>query len=137
MKGGLRKIIASLAAGTLLALVPMPEAVAVSHRGRWVGETSQERLIKFRVNGSEQITYLKVVIEVPGMFGCVVTWESRNIKAQIRSDGRFVVKGKDGLDTVVVKGEFISRRRAAGTAKTSLIGECIGDKKVRWTARRR
>lgn len=131
-----RRATAILVSVAFLALAAMPAASAAWHEGRWVGETSQGRIIKFRVNASAEITFLKVVIEVAGMTGCVVTWTSRNIEAPIRDDGTFVVKGSDGLDTVVVKGELLSRRRAEGTAKTSLVGECIGKKKVTWEARR-
>lgn len=60
------------------------------------------------------------------MLGCVVTWESRNLRVPIHEDATFVVKGKDGPDTVVVKGELVTRRRAEGPAKTSLVGERIG-----------
>lgn len=134
--GGFRKAAAIVVSVAFLALAAIPAASAASPQGTWAGDTSQGRAIKFRVNASEQITFLKVVIEVPGMFGCVVTWTSRNIRAPIRDDGTFVVKGQDGLDSIVVKGEVVARRRAEGTAKTSLAGDCIGKKKVTWEARR-
>lgn len=136
MTGSIHRIIALVAMSALVVLAAMPSALASVPAGTFAGETAQDRPITVRVNDRDEVTFFKVVLEVPGILGCVVTWKAGNLHEPIASDGSFVLRGEDGLDSVVVKGEFVSRRRAEGTAKTSLIGECIGSKKVTWSATR-
>ena len=136
MTGSKRRLVALIAVCLGAVLASMPSALASVPAGTFAGDTSQDRPVTVRVNAKEEVTFFKVVIEVTGMFGCVVTWKAGDLDAPIADDGTFVVRGEDGLDSVVVKGEFVSRRRAEGTAKTSLIGDCIGDKKVTWSATR-
>jgi hypothetical protein len=136
MSGSIRRLVALIAVCLLAVLASMPSALASVPGGTYAGDTSQDRPINIRVNEQDEVTFFKVAIEVSGMFGCVVTWKAGNLDEPIADDGTFILRGEDGLDSVVVKGEFVSRRRAEGTAKTSLIGDCIGDKKVTWSATR-
>ena len=136
MSGPIRKVVALAAACTLALLVPMPSALAGVHEGTFRGETSQALGFTVRVNAREEIRFVKVVIDVPGDLGCVVTWKAADLRVFIGKDGTFVVRGQNGLDTLVVRGEFVTRRTVEGTAKTSVEGDCSGDKRVTWTATR-
>ena len=44
----------------------------------------------------------------------------------IAKDGTFVIRGEENRDTLVVRGEFVSRRKPEGTAKTIMVGTCEG-----------
>lgn len=136
MSGRVRRLVAMTAIASLAVLVPMPSAVAGVHQGRFRGETEQARKISFRVNGKETVTFLRVVIEVPGPTGCVIEWDATEIAEPIQKDATFVVRGEQNRDVLVVRGEFVSRRRAEGTAKTIMVGACEGRVKVAWTATR-
>lgn len=136
MNAPMRRLVAVTAVASLAVLVPMPEAAAGVHQGRFRGETDQARKISFRVNRKEAVTYLRVVIEVPGPTGCVIEWDATDVAEPILEDGTFVVRGKEHRDTLVVRGEFVSRRKAEGTAKTIMVGACEGREKVTWTATR-
>ena len=104
MSGPIRKVVALAAACTLALLVPMPSALAGVHEGTFRGETSQALGITVRVNAREEIRFVKVVIDVPGDLGCVVTWKAADLRVPVREDGTFVVRGQNGLDTLVVRG---------------------------------
>lgn len=136
MSGRVRRLIAMTAIASLAVLVPMPSAVAGVHQGRFRGETEQARKITFRVNRQEEITFLRVVIEVPGPTGCVIEWDATDVDEPIQEDETFVIRGEQSRDTLVVRGEFVSRRKAEGTAKTIMVGACEGRKRVAWTATR-
>jgi hypothetical protein len=136
MNGRVRRLVAMTAIASLAVLVPMPSAAAGVHQGRFRGETEQARKIAFRVNRQEEITFLRVVIEVPGPSGCVVGWDATDVDEPIAKDGMFVIRGEENRDTLVVRGEFVSRRRAEGTAKTIMVGACEGREKVAWVATR-
>lgn len=136
MSGPVRRLIAMTAIASLAVLVPMPSATAGVHKGRFRGETEQARNISFRVNRQEEITSLRVVIEVPGPTGCVIDWDATDVDEPIQKDGTFVIRGEQSRDTLVVRGEFVSRRKAEGSAKTIMVGACEGRTKVAWTATR-
>jgi hypothetical protein len=136
MSGRVRRLVAMTAIAALAVLVPMPSAVAGVHEGRFRGETEQARKITFRVNRQEEVTSLRVVIEVPGPTGCLIEWDAADVDEPIQGDGTFVIRGEENRDVLVVRGEFLSRRKAEGTAKTIMIGACEGRAKVAWTATR-
>lgn len=136
MSGPMRRLVALAAVCALVVLVPAPSAMAGPHGGTFRGETSQALAIVIRVNEQEEIRFVKVVIDVPGDLGCVVTWKAADLRVPIAEDGTFVVRGQSGLDTLVVRGEFVSRRKAEGTAKTSVEGDCSGGKRVTWRTTR-
>lgn len=136
MDGRVRRLVAMTAIASLAVLVPMPSAVAGVHEGRFRGETEQARKISFRVNRHEEVTSLSVVVEVLGPTGCVIGWDAADVDEVINEDGTFVIRGEQNQDTLVVRGEFVSRRKAEGTAKTIMVGACEGREKVTWVATR-
>jgi hypothetical protein len=119
MNGRVRRLVAMTAIASLAVLVPMPSAAAGVHQGRFRGETEQARKIAFRVNRQEEITFLRVVIEVPGPSGCVVGWDATDVDEPIAKDGTFVIRGEENRDTLVVRGEFVSRRKAEAPRRRS------------------
>jgi hypothetical protein len=54
----------------------------------------------------------------------------------IKVDKTFVVKGRDGLDHFVVRGEFVAKNRATGTVHSGVIEDCIGDGRATFVANR-
>lgn len=136
MRRPVSRLVALATVASLAVLVPMPSAVAGVHEGRFRGQTEQARKVSLRVNRQEEVTSLRIVIEVPGPTGCVVEWDAKDVDEAIRKDGRFVLRGEQNRDSLVVRGEFVSRRKAEGTAKTVMVGACEGTKKVSWVAKR-
>lgn len=120
-----------------LTLAAIPSAASASaHQGTWRGTTAQGRGINFRVNAYERITYLAMNIEVKG-FSCsaVITWKFTG-SVQIRPDGYFTVKGTSGIDSLTVKGHFLSKFRAEGTAQSTVFSPCYATGKTTWVAKR-
>jgi hypothetical protein len=121
----------------VLGMAAVAPVEAISRTGTWRGPTAEGHVIAFRVNAAQRITWVRFKIDVTGAF-CegTVTWEATHLSVPIRADNTFKITGSEGLDTFTVRGEFVARNRARGTAKTSLIGECVASGYTRWSANR-
>jgi len=128
------KVASILAVSLALGLLPATPAAAGVHQGTWRGTTGEQRNIAFRVNGSEQVTWLRFKIEVESVLcKAVITWEASG-SYPIRPDGTFVVKGMDGLSSFRVQGVFLGRARAEGIAKTTVFDPCFASGRTQWKA---
>lgn len=134
MGGRMRRLVAMTAIASLAVLASMPSAIAGIHEGRFRGQTAQERKVGFRVNRHEEIRSFRIEIKVPGDLGCIIDWDAEDVDEPIHKDGSFVIRGEQNKDTLVVRGRFVSRHRAEGTAKTVMVGPCQGTKRVSWVA---
>ena len=125
----------------LFVLSALP-ASAASRAGTWRGDTSQDFGIRFIVGDDERVKTVKVTIEYESD-ECIlqVTWEF-GLDSRIRDDGTFrldLVDDQDDRDTALILGEFVTRQRAEGTFRSSLVeGGGCGDLKGKgtWTAKR-
>lgn len=135
MRRWVRPLVATSLALTMTLVASTP-AQAVSREGTWRGPTSQGYNIRFRVNPAQQITFVTFTVFIDGAF-CEgpVTWSATG-RFPIRADDTFVVRGRDGIDSFLVKGEFVARNRAKGILKSSTITGCIGSGRATWVATR-
>jgi hypothetical protein len=107
--------VALIIAGVLLAASP---AAAVNRDGLYRGMTSQDRLIRFVVEGEEiRDVRLSVFHESCNL---TVLATSGNVAFRIEDDNTFVMRffANGRSDKVVVRGEFTSRNRARGTFRS-------------------
>lgn len=107
--------VAAVVGACLLAAVP---ALAVDRDGVWKGSTSQDRAVRFEVEG-DTITAVKISV-LHEACNLTVTANSRRTDFSISDDGAFTMRffGGEGRDRLVVRGEFTSRRRAKGVVRS-------------------
>lgn len=102
--------------------------------GTWVGETNQGLLIKFKINGDDEVTFIKIKVEVDGP-GCssVITHTATRLEIPIAND-RFTVEVGVGDFAATVKGRFTSETRARGSIVADTTGGCPGHRRTSWNA---
>jgi hypothetical protein len=108
--------IAAVVGTCLLVAVP---ALGVNRDGVWQGSTSQDRPIRFEVEG-DTITEVKVSAFHEAC-SLVVLARLRNTSFAIEEDGSFTMRffgGENAQDRLVVRGDFTSRQRARGTFRS-------------------
>jgi hypothetical protein len=136
----LRRWIVPVAA-TLVVLSGLP-ADAATREGTWRGDTSQDFRVRFIVGDDERIKDITIKIEYENDT-CVrtVTW-GFGLDVRIRDDDTFRLRladDADDRDTAVIRGEFVTRRRAEGTFRGTFSdgGACndLGAKGT-WVAKR-
>lgn len=119
MKIGVRARVALLVAVTSASLLVASPALGVNRDGVWRGATSQDRTIRFEVDG-DTISAVKVsVFHAP--CSLTVVARARDTAFPIRQDGSFTLRffgGENAEDRVVVQGEFRTRQRARGTFRS-------------------
>jgi hypothetical protein len=99
-------------------LVAAP-ALGVNHDGVWKGSTSQDRTIRFEVEG-DTITAVKISVSHEDC-NLVVLARQRNTASHIRANGGFTMRffaGDNAEDRLVVRGEFTSRQRTRGAFRS-------------------
>jgi len=105
--------VAAVVGACLLVSVP---AFGANRDGVWQGSTSQDRPIRFEVEGGT-ITAVRTSAFHEDC-NLVVLAKLRHTSFAIDEDGAFTMRfvGSDNaLDRLVVRGEFTSRQRAKGT----------------------
>lgn len=125
----------------LLVLSAVP-AGAVSSEGKWRGETSQDFKLVFIVGDDDRIKTVEAKVEYENDV-CVraVTW-SFGLDVRVRDDGTFrlsLAEDNDDRDTLLIRGEFLTRRRAEGTFRgTFSDGGACNDLRAKgtWVAKR-
>lgn len=136
MRSWLRTLVVTLLAFSM-ALAAAAPAQAVSREGTWRGPTSQGYSIRFRVSAAQRITYVTFKVDIEGAFcSGSITWEASRLSVPIQADRTFVIKGQDGLDHFVVRGEFVARNRAKGMLHSGVIEDCVGSGRATWVANR-
>ncbi len=108
--------VAAVVGACLLVAVP---ALGVNRDGLWKGSTSQDRIIRFEVEG-DTITAVKTSV-FHETCNLVVLANPRNTAFAIDEDGAFTMRffgGTNGQDRLIIKGEFTSRRRARGSFRS-------------------
>jgi hypothetical protein len=136
MRRWLRFVVVTMLSLSMAIAVSTP-AQAVSREGTWRGPTSQGYTIRFHVGASQRVTSMVFKVDISGAFcSGTMTWQASGISAPIRPDGTFVVRGQDGLDSFVVRGDFVARNRATGTLRTSVIEGCVASGRASWVAHR-
>ena len=109
-------IVAGVIGTCLLVAVP---ALGVNRDGVWRGSTSQDRTVRFEVEG-DTITAMKISVFHEAC-NLVVLARQRNTTFAIEDDGSFTMRffgGTNAQDRLIVKGEFRSRQRARGTFRS-------------------
>ena len=125
----------------LIVLTALP-AGAATREGKWRGETSQDFKIVVIVGDDERIKTVEVKVEYDND-ACVreVTW-GFGLDVRVRDDGTFrlnLADDNDDRDTLLIRGEFVTRRRAEGTFRgTFFDGGACNDLKAKgtWVAKR-
>jgi hypothetical protein len=136
MRSWLRTLVVTLLAFSMMLAAAAP-AHAVSREGTWRGRTSESYPIRFRVSAAQRITFVTFKVVIDGAFcSGTITWSASHLTVPIRADKTFVVKGQDGLDHFVVRGEFVAKNRAKGTVHSGVIEDCVGDGRATWVANR-
>lgn len=108
-------------------------AGATPRDGTFEGTTSQDRRIRFTVDQ----TTIKSITIVIAHSHCSLTVRARvrHLGVRVQSDDTFTVRLTDGV-TIVVKGEFDTRRRASGTFRSVQAGKQCDDRITgTWDAR--
>jgi hypothetical protein len=108
--------VAAAVGACLLVAVP---ALGVNRDGVWKGSTSQDRIIRFEVEG-DLITAVKTSVFHEAC-NLVVLANQRNTAFAIDEDGAFTMRffgGDNARDRLIVRGEFTSRKRARGTFRS-------------------
>ena len=135
MRSWLRTLVVTLLAFSMMLAAAAP-AHAVSREGTWRGQTSESHPIRFRVSSAQRITFVTFKVDIDGAFcSGTITWTA-HVSVPIKVDKTFVVKGQDGLDHFVVRGEFVAKNRATGTVHSGVIEDCIGDGRATFVANR-
>ena len=135
----MKRVATSLAA---LALVLSMGGIAgarpaESYAGLWDGDTSQDKLVAFRVNDAGKLTKFRMKFDIRGN-SCVLhttaLWTGSRL---IRNDHfRIHIDDLDGAATFV--GDFVRRNKAEGTFKatSNIISGCAGRTHGTWVATR-
>jgi hypothetical protein len=107
--------VAAVAGACLLVAAP---ALGVNRNGVWRGSTSQDRTVRFEVQG-DTITAVKISA-LHEDCNLTVTARTRGTQFPIGDDGTFTMRffGGEGRDRLVVRGEFTSRGRAKGVVRS-------------------
>ena len=107
-----------VALGSAVALLVTSPAAAVNRDGPYRGTTSQDRPIRFVVDGGEISDVRLPVFHQPCNLTVLAT--SGAVGFPIADDGTFVIRffDNDRETTVVVRGEFTSRERVRGTFRS-------------------
>jgi hypothetical protein len=108
--------VAAVVGTCLLVAVP---ALGVNRDGLWQGSTSQDRTIRFEVEG-DSITAVRTSAFHEACT-LVVLASQRDTSFAIEDDGSFTMRffgGENAQDRLVVRGEFTSRQRARGTFRS-------------------
>lgn len=109
--------VAAVVGTCLLVAVP---ALGVNRDGVWKGVTSQDRTIRFEVEG-DTITAVKISAFHEACT-LVVLARLRNTSFAIDEDGAFRMRffgGDNAQDRLIVRGEFTSRQRAKGIFRST------------------
>jgi hypothetical protein len=112
-------------------------ALGVNRDGVWRGSTSQDRTIRFEVDG-DTITAVKTSV-LHRSCNLTVTANSRRTDFPIRDDGTFRMRffGGEGRDRLVVRGKFRSSRDAKGIIRSFQESpDCRTNLTRTWTATR-
>jgi len=107
-----------VALGSAVVLLATSPAAAVNRDGPYRGTTSQDRPIRFVVDGGEISDVRLPVFHQP--CNLTVLAKSGAVRFRIADDGTFVIRffDSDRETTVVVRGEFTSRERVRGTFRS-------------------
>lgn len=107
-----------VALGSAVVLLATSPAAAVNRDGPYRGTTSQDRPIRFVVDGGEIGDVRLSVFHQPCNLTVLAT--SGAVRFPIADDGTFVIRffDSDRETTVVVRGEFTSRERVQGTFRS-------------------
>ena len=107
-----------VALGSAVVLLATSPASAVNRDGPYRGTTSQDRPIRFVVDGGEIGDVRLSVFHQPCNLTVLAT--SGAVSFPIADDGTFVIRffDSDRETTVVVRGEFTSRERVRGTFRS-------------------
>ena len=109
-------LVAAVVGASLLVAAP---ALGVNRDGIWKGSTSQDRTIRFEVEG-DTITAVKISV-FHETCNVVVLARQRDADFHIRNNGSFTMQffgGDNAEDRLVVRGEFANRHRATGTFRS-------------------
>jgi hypothetical protein len=127
-------LVAAVVGASLLVAVP---ALGVNRDGIWKGSTSQDRTVRFEVEGNT-ITAVKISV-LHESCNLTVNARARRTEFPIRDDGTFTMRffGGEGRDRLVVRGEFTSHRRATGVVRSFQASpDCRENQTESWTATR-
>lgn len=107
-----------VALGSAVVLLATSPAAAVNRDGAYRGTTSQDRHIRFVVDGGEIGNVRLSVFHQPCNLTVLAT--SGAVRFPIADDATFVIRffDSDRETTVVVRGEFTSRERVRGTFRS-------------------
>lgn len=139
-----------LLAGLLGAALLLPASAAVSapaptrlpggsYTGSWQGQTNQDRVIKFNVNGANVVTYLVVGYKVSGGY-CSVAGKStlKNLSSRINSEQKFRVSKTIANTSIIVRGTMLSASKARGRLHVEVTDPtgygCAGELNTGWVA---
>ena len=106
------------ALGSAAVLLAASPAAAVNRDRPYQGTTSQDRPIRFVVDGGQISDVRLPVFHQPCNLTVLAT--SGAVRFRIADDGTFVIRffDNDRETTVVVRGEFTSRERVRGTFRS-------------------
>ena len=135
----MRRLTASIAAAALvLSMAGIAGArPAETYAGLWEGDTSQGKLVTFRVNDSGKLTKFRIKFDIEGSSCVLHTTALWTGSRSIRNDHfRIHIDDLDGAATFV--GDFVRRNKAEGTFKgtSNVISGCAGRVSGTWVARR-
>jgi hypothetical protein len=107
-----------VALGSAVVLLATSPAAAVNRDGQYSGTTSQDRHIRFVVDGGEIGNVRLPVFHQACNLTVLAT--SGAVRFGIADDGTFVIRffDSDRETTVIVRGEFTSRERVRGTFRS-------------------
>lgn len=110
--------VALLLAVTTAALLVAAPALGVNRDGLYTGSTSQDRPLRFEVEGGE-IANVRISVFHTSC-NLVVVGRSGGVTFAIQDDNTFTMKffGNERSDRIIVRGEFTSRNRAIGTFRS-------------------
>jgi hypothetical protein len=118
---------AVVAFGVVVVLLGPAPAAAINRDGLFRGATSQDRAIRFVVDGGDISNVRFSIFHRP--CNLTVTATSGPVAFPIADDGAFVMRffSGDGDTAVVARGEFTSRDRARGTFRSVQESRGCGD----------
>jgi hypothetical protein len=118
-----RILAATLGVGLLLLI---PASVSAGSRaGTWLGSTSQDQNVRFKVADDQSLHSFKITVTVHGAACDIdIALVAKGLETPVKHDS-FSVTAHEGSSTVVVNGTFSSLRHATGTARmVENNGEC-------------
>jgi len=122
-----------LAAGVALAVTPQS--------GAWKGGTAQNKPVSFRVVSGRNVSNFKFRVKAECPTGFTVTSIGTLPWSEKITNSRFSFSGSSGDSSIVIRGRFISKRRAKGVMRFSAAnpeapGRCYSGP-VSWGAHKR